>query len=209
MVEKIIKKCDEFLKFATKLEVSVVDNKDPFFSKLTELKTFSARLKLADEYFEMLGEGSSRCVYDIGDAILKIAKNDKGLAQNLEETRVAAQRFCTNRVLFADPNGKWHVMAKTKKMTRKDFKKATDMDFDDFTACLTYKLNDEGNYKIPTSYKKICENPFFRDVVQLVIDCGLQLGDLRKINSWGKYDNKVVLTDTGLTREVWDKHYES
>jgi hypothetical protein len=208
----ISKRCHIFEKLAseekTSIEISVVKNNDEFLSKLSSLKSFDDRIELLKDHFKMLGEGSSRMVFDFGkDKIIKLAKNDLGIAQNLEEARISAQRTITNSIIVADPKGKYNIMRKIDLINKDEFKKLTGMDFADYAKALHYKFNNENNYEKPKTYDKLIENDFFKDVVKFIADCDLQIGDLKKINSYGIFNDKVVISDFGLSRDVFNELY--
>src|ERR1700749_760360 len=77
----IIKLANIFIKIAQAYSLQdVVKN-------MSQLKTFTARLKYCKEHFQRLGAGSSRIVFLLPDGkVLKLAKNAKGLAQNNVES---------------------------------------------------------------------------------------------------------------------------
>jgi hypothetical protein len=201
----ILKQSQAFKKLA--LKVSLTKNTDSFLSKLNEIKDFDDRIKFANEHLEKVGEGSSRVVFKFKDKILKLSKNKKGLAQNIQESLPNMRRDCVNKVLASDIDGKWIVVNFAEKITRKEFEKLTGMKFDDFSESLFYKFNNETATKKPSKYEEICQNELFDCVVNLVKDNDLQIGDINRISSWSKVNNKAVLTDYGLSRDIYEKFY--
>ena len=192
------------------LKVDVIKLHDPILKKLMSIKSYKDRMEFLKDSFELLGEGSSRAVYALSETlIIKLATNIKGLAQNLEESRICAQRNCTAKVILADHEGKWNINNRIEKIDKVDFEKLTGIDFDDFTSSIYYQLNAEGDYKKPNRYNEVSMNPFFKDVVGLILDANLQIGDLRKLSSWGELNGKAVLSDFGLSRDVWSSLYEN
>lgn len=195
---------------STVKRMTVVKNSDPFLQKLTEEKDFKKRIEVAKEVFDVLGEGSSRMVFDLpDDRVLKIALNEKGIDQNLFESHPKMQTECTNKVLVADPEGKWLIVKKAKSLTEKRFKEMVGFTFDEFTDALFYKFNNESDMKRPKKYEEIVEHPLYKCLLEMMVGSDdLQLGDVMRISSWGEVNDKPLLIDIGLSREIYKEHYK-
>jgi hypothetical protein len=63
---------------------------------LGNIKTFVGRIRFAVNNFTKLSAGSSRAVFDYGDYVIKIAKNEKGIAQNTTEADNFIQQHYKN-----------------------------------------------------------------------------------------------------------------
>lgn len=191
------------------LKVSLTKTTDSFLSKLNGIKDFDKRIEFAEKHLKRIGEGSSRMVFEFKSGlILKIAKNKKGLVQNIQESLPSMRRSCVNKVLASDIDGKWVIVKFVEKITKEQFEKFTDMNFKNFGSTLYYVFNNEQDLKKSDEYKDIKNNSFFNDIVDLVKDNDLQVGDLIKIDSYGLIDkNKIVLTDYGLSRDIYEKFY--
>lgn len=207
------KACDQFWKFAeiSVSKVSIVENDEPILKKISDLKSFDDRIALAEKHFEKLGEGSSRTVFKLSnELVLKVAHNDKGIAQNFAEMEPKMQRPCTNHILTADAKGRWVIVRFTENLTIEKFKELMGFSFKSFTTALFYKFNNESDdWEPPKDYDEIIKSEFFKCIAELVLDCDLQLGDVDKIGSWGLLKNKILLRDTGLTRGVWTENYKN
>jgi hypothetical protein len=216
----LLKKSVQFEKLATffrecsecESEVSnieVVKNRDPLLKQLSDLKSYDERVDLAKEHFEHLGTGSSRSIFRISEElILKVAINDKGLAQVITEARPEAQCACSNNIIAFDPNGRWSISRFTNNITEKDFKKLTGMGFKAFSSALYYKLNNETDDRKPKDYEEIEQNTFFKCMSELAFKLDLLSGDLSKVSSYGEMNGKVLVRDTGFSKEVWRKLYK-
>ena len=54
-----------------------------FLKELNNINSFANRIKYADNNLTRIGGGSGRIVYELNDTkVLKLAKNQKGVAQN-------------------------------------------------------------------------------------------------------------------------------
>jgi hypothetical protein len=210
MFYDLFNKCAEFEKFTKDVKISIVDNSEPLLKHLSDLKDFEDRIEFADKTFpEKLGGGSSRIVYKLNDElIIKIAYNEKGIAQNLVEAQPEMQKECVNNVLIADAEGKWTIIPFTEKITEEDFKKYIGIGFDQFKNSLYYKFNAESDDWIkPKNYDEIEKNKFFRCIAELILENDLVIGDIAKSSSFGVVDGKIVLRDGGLDRDVYDEYY--
>jgi hypothetical protein len=213
MPRNLLERCSKFEKLAGELSVSRVsleENRDPILKEMSDLKDFDDRVALAKKHYKQLGIGSSRTIFQMDKKmVLKVAHNDKGIAQNQAEMSPKMQRPCTNHVLVADAKGKWIIIRFTETVSKESFKKMTGLGFDSFMNALFYKFNnDSDKWSRPKNYEEIKKHPLFKCMVELTADCDLQIGDIDKPSSWGELDGRPVLRDYGLTREVWDKFYD-
>ncbi len=185
----------------------IVKNDNEVLKEISSLKDFEDRVELAEENFDKLGEGSSRTIFQISDSlVLKVAHNDKGLAQN--EAEMSLNSPCINNVLVADPEAKWIIVRFTETMTEEDFKEAIGISFKSFMKALYFKHNNEIHDGMPDDYEDICKNAFFKCISRTAIEHDLQIGDVAKASSWGLMDGKPLLRDFGLTKDVFIDYYE-
>jgi hypothetical protein len=191
--------------------LEIVKNSDPILEELSKIREFEDRVKFADDHFERLGEGSSRTVFQMSDQlVLKVAHNDKGIAQNSAEMLPGAQRPCTNNVIVADAKGKWIVVRNNEKITKDDFEKIMGYSFKDFMGTLFSKFNNESDdWPLPKNHSEVEKSEFFKSIASLVFDNDLLLGDLDKIDSWGEIDGRVVLRDYGFSKFVHRTSYST
>ena len=71
------------------------------FEELSSLPSYNARLKYCTQHLgKHIGKGSSRVTFQIDDEnVLKLAFNQKGVAQNIEEERAYLARLEEERLL--------------------------------------------------------------------------------------------------------------
>lgn len=202
----LLKTAEEF-EALSQGKAKIVKNNDEILKEISSLKDFEDRVELADENFDKLGEGSSRTIFQISDSlVLKVAHNDKGLAQN--EAEMSLKSPCINNVLVADTEAKWIIVRFTETMTEDDFKEATGISFKSFMKALYFKHNNEIHDGMPDDYEDICKHPFFKCISRTAIEHDLQIGDVAKASSWGLMDGKPLLRDFGLTKDVFIDYYE-
>jgi hypothetical protein len=86
-----------------------------------QLKTFAERIRYCEEHLSKIGAGSSRIVYKIDDEkVLKLAKNNKGIAQNEAEYDIFKTAYYADNlaaeVFDVDDHYLWIEMELAEKM---------------------------------------------------------------------------------------------
>ena len=171
--------------------------------QLSALETFKDRVDFAEKNFEHLSSGSSRIIYLTNDKqVLKVAKNERGIAQNKVESSVKSP--IVNPTTKFDKDGIWKLSPYCDKITEKEFEKLTDVPFKEFAAAIDHGINDD---KKPSDFDKISKSDIYKEVIRLNKEYKLLPGDMTRISSWGKNDGNPVMLDAGLSREVYDKYY--
>ena len=192
-------------------KISVVENKDPVLKELSEIKDFDDSVEFAKKQdWELLGEGSARIVFQIDEKrIIKVALDDKGLAQNLTESYPEMQGPYTIPVLIFDPRGKWIIEAWTSNISKVDFKKYIGVGFDAFMSALDFAMNNNSDdWKDPKEYDEIKRLPLFKYLVDVVVNGKLLIGDISKESSFGLLDGKkIVLRYLGLSKKNFHDYY--
>lgn len=186
-------------------------------NEFKSLKSFNARKKYADQRLQKIGKGSSRIVYKIDDnTVMKMAFNDKGVAQNQVEGDYGLHRMYPDilpDLIDSDDDNLWIIKQFAHKITQSEFKQKTGIKFSDFGDTIRYELNrahgTRNYFSKPLKFDEVIDDEFVQEVLDMAINFDLLPGDLEKISSFGKIDNKKdpVLTDVGLTRTVWNEHY--
>lgn len=211
---KLIRFADIFYSLAAKEELPQ-NTKDLklFLKNIESLETFGARKKYAAANLKKLSSGSSRIVYlTPNKTVLKLAKNEKGLAQNKAESNPKMKSKFINKILQHSPTNAWIVVPFLKKITEKEFKELTDINFNDFSTAIKYGLKSvsgNSNKKKPDCFEEICKDKFYKEIVELGKKFNLMPGDLSKITSWASKDNIPILIDAGLTQKVFEEFYET
>lgn len=211
--DKILKLADLFYALAKGKDLPA-NSKDlkTILKNLEDLDTHAARKEYAEKNLKHLSSGSSRLVYLTSDkTIVKLAKNDKGLAQNKAESNPKMKSKFLNETIGAAKNHSWMETHYLDKITVKDFKEMTGLDFEDFGESIRYGLkNISGNSnEKPKNFDKVSKSEIYKEMKKIGDKFKLMGGDLARISSWGTKDGRPVLIDAGLTKEVFSDYYES
>lgn len=211
---KLLRFAEMFYSLASSEEIPAA-SKDlkTVLSNIENLETYQARKKYAEKNLEHLSSGSSRIVYLTPEkTIIKMAKNDKGIAQNEAEANPKMKASFLNKIISCAKNHSWLETHYLDKITTKDFEKMTGINFDDFGAAIGYGLRDvSGNsdLKEPENFNKVKDSDIYKELKDVGEKFKLMPGDLARISSWGTKDNKPILIDAGLTADVFADYYES
>lgn len=212
---------DRLLKFAhffqalARGEELPPDSKDlkTILKNLEDLETYAARKKYAEDNLEHMSSGSSRIVYlTSGKTIIKLAKNDKGIAQNKAESNPKMKSKYLNEVISHAKDYSWMRTHYLDKITTKEFEEMTDLNFDDFGEAIRYGLRKvSGNTDMgkPKNFDDVEKSGIYKELKKIGDEFKLMPGDLARISSWGTKDSRPILIDAGLTKDVFSKFYES
>lgn len=207
-IEQLIKSISFFYKLATSEQ-----NISEILKKLSGFDTFKDRVDYAEDNIEHLSSGSSRVIYVLPDkTVLKLAKNERGIAQNKVEANPEMKSKFINKTLKADKNGYWKTSPFLEKITEKEFEEITGISFKDFGDAISYGLKDiseDKDAKKPKNMEKIKKLDLYQDLVKLGKRYRLMPGDMARISSWGKVDNHPTLLDAGLTKDIYKEFYRS
>lgn len=210
-LDKLLQQIHRFFKLATESEELPEDSKDlaTVLKNISSLETFKARVDYAEKNLEHLSSGTSRVVYlaNDGKEVLKLAKNDRGVAQNKIESKLKCKYI--NKTTKADADGAWKISPFLDKITEKEFEELADVNFKDFGEALEYGLQKVSGDKKekPKGMDKIEKLDIYKQLVKVGLEHDLMPGDMARISSWGKVDNHPTLLDAGLTREIYDEFY--
>lgn len=211
---------NKLLRFATMFyslaagEELPADSKDlkVVLSNLEKLETYNARKNYAERNLEHLSSGSSRIVYlTPGKTIVKLAKNDKGIAQNKAEANPKMQSKYLNKIISCANNYSWCETYFLEKITEKEFEEMTGLNFDEFGDAIRYGLkNVSGNTdkEKPENFEKIAKSDIYKELKDIGEKFKLLPGDMARISSWGTKDGRPVLIDAGLTADIFEEFYE-
>ena len=169
-----------------------------------------------------LGQGSSRTVFVIDSKrVLKMAMNDKGIAQNKAELDIAMDPVSSgivSRIFQYDPGFKWVISELVRPLSNEEeFKRLTGIPWSIFSFLVanpTKSWRDVIGYYskfFPREDLSQVSKSTFTDVVinsLLTMKKELVSTDLAKIGHWGKTaDQRVVLLDYGFTDDVRNDYY--
>ncbi|MEK6880284.1 MAG: hypothetical protein AABY22_11780 [Nanoarchaeota archaeon] len=211
--DKLFELIDAFYSLAS-AEKLPTDSKDlkVILQNIEGLESYAARKKYAERNLKHLSSGSSRIVYlTSGKTIVKLAKNDKGLAQNKAETNPKMKSKFLNKVIGHAKDYSWMETYFLEKITVKDFKKMTNLDFSDFVEAVSYGLkNISGSSERtkPKNFDEVSKSNIYKEIKRIGDKFKLLPGDLGRISSWGEKDGHPVLIDAGLTKTVYADYYD-
>ena len=192
-------------------------NHDEFKS----LTSFAARKRYADQHLNKLGGGTGRLVYIIDDeTVLKLAKNNKGVAQNKAEIQQWNENdHVTAKVYEYHKDYLWLEMEKARKARVADFRKIVGLDFKNIGNALLYRHTLHNNRRPPSyyglskpdNYEEMVENEWYYYLEDTMINYQLEAADLARISSYGvvKRDGEedIVLVDFGYDSNVKDIYH--
>lgn len=143
---------------------------------------------LARGRYRYIGKGSGRIVYDLGNGkVVKSAKNMKGIAQNIEEYRIA---LADDSGMFArvyDISGDYRYLIMDKANGVRDISQ--------IWSFFHVKNNNE-LYQL-----RILQEISFR--------YDLLIRDLGRAVNWGLINGRPVIIDYGFTRDVRRRYYKA
>lgn len=187
--------------------------------KFFDLKQFKSMPPIKQILFlkqkgKVVGEGSSRRVYLLDqNTVLKLAKNEKGLAQNkteVESFKDPLTNGLVTKIYDYSMDFRWLISEIARPISNmQEFGKllgenAEDF-FHEFSSMVEFYFSDEGE-EINTDE---ISNPLLGKLMDLVIKNETLPADLKKMDSWGKTaDGRLVLIDYGFTDSVWRQHYK-
>lgn len=210
---KLLRFAEMFYSLATSEEIPE-DSKDlnVVLSNLEKLETYAARKKYAEKNLKHLSSGSSRIVYlTPNKTVLKLAKNDKGLAQNKAEANPEMKSKFLNEVIKHAGNDCWMETHYLDKITGKEFEEMTKIPFSDFDEAIRFGLknvSENSELKKPKNFDQVSKSEIYREMKRIGEKFKLMPGDLARISSWGTKEGRPILIDAGLTADVFANFYE-
>lgn len=182
------------------------------------MNSFASQVRYATEKLRRMAQGSSRIIFEIDDkTVLKLAKNKKGIAQNEVERSLSNDYMVPKeiiaQVLESDENDRWIVMERAKKISTARFKILMGgislLDFYHYIKIHTDNRFGRGFWELsPEVEAELNESEFAQDIIEMTHNFNLETGDFRRPSSFGEIDGRLVITDYGLTQEVFKKYYD-
>lgn len=192
------------------------------FNKLSELGSFAARIRYCKEHLGFpIGNGSSRMVFQLDDEkCLKLAKNEKGLAQNDVEYDKEAESYDVTPNLYSHAeDNSWIVTEYVLPAKASDFKKCLGIDFNTFRnfviCCYNSYARSGRQYHTEMSDEEFVglleNNEWLKQLYNYMGDYQLPCGDLVRMTNLGmvmRYGKPyLVILDSGLSQDVFDRYY--
>ncbi len=194
--------------------------------------TFKARLAYALERAKKLGTGSSRVAttieYQGRPTVLKIAKNQKGLAQNSVEADILSDGYASQLgilipIIDYDEQNReptWVHTEMAQKASEKQLCQLMKCDnlhqlinmayaiqgrkiygnYENFANHLRQKGKSEQDIDTMTDYANI--------LADLNSSFDVELGDFGRAANWGIYQGKPVIVDVGFNSNVLNQYYK-
>lgn len=221
MKDFIKKRLTEELSF--NIVESLLDEDYPLTFNMEHFKTlrsFAERVRYCEEHLQRISSGSSRIVYKIdNEKVLKLAKNQKGIAQCEVEIDYSQYRDLDDvvaKIFDSDENNLWNEMELARKVSVGDFIRITGFRFSDYQTVIgNYGVDVNGRgYKRaikPEIPEAMWENEWTYEILNFIGNYGVPTGDLQRLNSYGivKRDGQdhIVIIDYGLTSDVYNSYY--
>ena len=196
--------------------------------ELSQLPSFNKRINFCKNNFEYICGGTARKVFGINENfVLKLAYNEKGLAQNEVENDFYLQGLSfVNKIHDSCSNGSWLIFDrvktfKSKKQLKNNIEKSLGLDFESFINILEVKDkytsgNNSEHSSFMDCYRKIEEknekdfNKNREDFLDMLGNTDLMCGDFTRFSSWGlDNNNQLKLVDYGLSKEVFKEYYKT
>jgi len=201
--KKLLQLCDIFSKLAAQ------EPTPDILKKIEDFDTYKDRQDFAEAKLERLGSGSSRITYLTPEkTVIKLAKNDRGLAQNEAEANPDIKSKYFNKVLKSGKDFIWIEAPFLDKITEKEFDELTGINFKDFSEALSYGLREDKSEEKPKGLDKIFQSDIYKDVVNVGKEFKLLPGDLGRPSSWAAKDGHPIVIDLGLSRKIYDLYYD-
>lgn len=198
--------------------------------EFAKLNSFFARKEYAENHLKRISSGSSRIVYQIDNQkALKLAKNKKGIAQNLQEINMHNDSFFSNETLFAqlhsyDEKGLWIEMDLARKFTKSMSQKLIGLKWDEYLEFLQWsKAHYERGGNPRNIFGKEKEDyfltfldegdyEFLEQMYYFLLDSQLDaIGDFMRPSTYGVIredgEDVIKIVDYGLNDQVAKDYY--
>ena len=183
------------------------------FEYLSSLDAEEAFEYCTRELGENVGEGSSRAVFQIDDVqVLKLALNEKGIAQNRVEASTKEMKSpLFPYILYVDDNNKWLVTEYVLPAEGKDFEHCLGFGCGHFFYHIIESIKglkyDGGMSAYEDEFVPYFgDSEFYRLLAKYILDYDIPIGDIQRIENWGvtKRNGKdtLVILDPGWNKET-------
>jgi len=191
-------------------------------SKIGGKNSFKSQIAYAKEKAKKIGAGSSRVAfvipYDGRNTVLKIAKNQKGLAQNQHEADMfndyllKGLNITIPMIDFDEESASptWIHVEYATKAKDSDFKKLTGLNLGQL---VTYCRYISGNFPrlsmnvVSELEESVIECDLVTNLADLIGSWGIPIGDIERLANWGIYQGRPVIIDLGLSKDIWAQFY--
>lgn len=197
------------------------------------LRKFTERIKYCEQNLQRISSGTSRIVYKIdNEKVLKLAKNQKGLAQNQTEIDWGHDYYFEDILAHTfdnDEKALWVEMELARKVTKDSFKSILGYSLEDLAIYLKYIdfTNVRPDKNLADMYGRMIKNPedetrvldfdfwaednFATLMSEFMVNTKSPNGDFCRFSSYGLVKrhgkDQIVLIDFGLTGDVYGTYY--
>lgn len=207
----------------------IKEAQDDMFSldKLSSIPSFRGRYNYCVTHIgKHVGKGSSRATFQLDDSkVLKLAINEKGLAQNGQEGQddyYLQQLGIVPEIYETDDDNKWIVTEYVLPAKAKDFKECLGIDEQTFYHFLltsymlrrgnrNERMRYAGDMLNDETFEELAENEDLMNWDEYIGNYNVSIGDmLRRCNYGMALRNgypTIVLLDNGLTDEIYNDYY--
>lgn len=147
---------------------------------------FYIRENLSKGQYRLLGYGSARRVFDLNNGyVVKVAKNRKGIAQNIVEFQISRESLnpIIARIICISEDARYLIMEKVERLRN-------------FSYVLQY-------YNV----NSISELLTKANIIDLFEHYHIVISDLHRMSNWGITNGRPVVIDYGFTLEIRKKFY--
>lgn len=187
--------------------------------ELSNINSYKGRFNYCTQHLgKHIGKGSSRVTFQIDDEkVLKLAWNEKGVAQNQEEAGAYGDDIFPH-IFETDNNDLWLVSEFVLPAKAQDFKHCFNMTFDRFVqfiyACGRYRFGMKlWNSMSEDEWIDLLENnQDLRAFDEYIGDYGgFVIGDMTRLVNYGltkrNDEAHIVLLDSGFSEDVYNTYY--
>jgi len=189
-----------------------------------KLNSFNKRIKYCEAKLHRISSGSGRIVYRIDDEkVLKLAKNQKGVAQNEVEEGYSHYHDIQDivaKVFNVHPHSLWIEMELARKVTVANFKSITGYNWKDYVIAMEYesdRVKSNGDTTLHGISQELLQHMWDDQdglaaaMFDFMPSYDVPVGDLTRSSSYGivkRYgEDAIVMIDYGLTHDVYDGYY--
>ena len=174
------------------------------FKALKNFREINDYLKKTE--LTQIGIGTSRNAYLLTSRfVIKMAQNPAGIQQNRIEIELSQDPKISSiiaNVKDQHPNALWivaDIVRPLGKDDEKEFENLSGESYNNFHSFVTNLIRQ-------TPWTSLSD--FFVQVKNILSNDKISMGDIRKLDSWGKTpDGRLVLFDYGMTKDIMSRYY--